>query len=292
MRPVQERIVEVHSLVPLEYEVTEDLVLRTNPESSVVVEKQPYVTIPHSPLGVYLTEELQELMEAFSEPSWAGRVRRGSWETFSAYVRQLLAARILLTYEVNCLITGCGRSGTVYTSCLLDELGADVPHETMGLDGIASWLLAVEADWAPWGPLRHMFQYRTVLHQVRHPLAAIASAQTFRPESWNYICRHIPCDVTEPLLLRCGKYWHYWNLQAEQTAEWTYRIEELPSVFEQVCEVVGVFPDRSRLAAVPADVNSRKERYGAITWDRLAELDPELTHKIQAQAAHYGYADE
>jgi hypothetical protein len=292
MEPVQEEIVNARSLAPLEYDVTEDLVLRTNPELNIVAEGQSYVTIPQSSLRIRLTEELQEVMEAFYEPSRAGSVCRGSWQAFSTYVRQLLAARILLSYEVNCLITGCGRSGTVYISCLLDELGADVPHETMGLDGIASWLLAVDAGWAPWGPLRRMFQYRAVLHQVRHPLAAIASAQTFRPESWDYICGHIPCDMTEPLLLRCGKYWHYWNLKAEQTSEWTYRIEELPRVFDRLCETVGVSPDRSRLVAVPADLNSRKERYSPISWDQLAELDSELTHKIQAQAARYGYAAE
>ena len=291
MGPVQEKIVEARDLAPLKYEVTEDLVLRTNPELNIVAEAS-YITIPQSSLSIHLTEELQEVMEAFSEPSRAGSVSRGSWETFSTYVRRLLAARILLTYEVNCLITGCGRSGTVYVSCLLDELGADVPHETMGLDGIASWLLAVDAGQAPWGPLRRMFQYRTIVHQVRHPLAAIASAQTFRPESWEYICGHIPCDVTEPLLLRCGKYWHYWNLKAELTSEWTYRIEELPRVFDRLCDTVGVFPDRSRLAAVPADLNSRKGRYSAITWNDLAELDPELTQKIHAQAMRYGYAAE
>jgi hypothetical protein len=283
MGPVEEEIVEARSLAPLEYEVTEGLVLRTNPELNIVAEEESYVTIPQSLLGIRLTEELQEVMEAFSEPSPAGNVS-------STYIKQLLAARILLTYEVNCLITGCGRSGTVYISCLLDELGADVPHETMGLDGIASWLLAVDAGSAPWGPLRRMFQYRTVVHQVRHPLRAIASAQTFRPESWGYICGHIPCDMTEPLLLRCAKYWHYWNLKAEQTAAWTYRIEELPRVFDRLCEAVGVLPDRSCLAAVPADVNSRRDSYSAITWDHLAELDPELTRKIQAQAARYGYA--
>lgn len=37
------------------------------------------------------------------------------------------------------LITGCGRSGTHFTARLLQEIGLDVGHETLGKDGVASW---------------------------------------------------------------------------------------------------------------------------------------------------------
>jgi hypothetical protein len=33
------------------------------------------------------------------------------------------------------LITGCGRSGTHYSSALFKHLGLDLPHESVGRDG-------------------------------------------------------------------------------------------------------------------------------------------------------------
>jgi hypothetical protein len=291
MIPLEDDIVDALRLPPFDDEIAEELVLRTNPELEVFDEEEsePHVIVPQSAGGVRLTDQVRRMLEVFSEPNPAGCASHGEWAESSEYLRRLLGARILLRHEVNCLITGCGRSGTAYSSRLLGELGADVLHETMGLDGIASWLLAVDADSAPWGPVRSQFHYRTVLHQVRHPLAAIASAQTFQPESWEYIATHIPCGLEEPLLLRCAKYWHYWNLEAERIAAWTYRLEELPAVFDRFCQATRCLPDRSCLEAVSTAANSRKAQYREIGWGELARLDPRLTDKIKEQAARYGY---
>ena len=50
----------------------------------------------------------------------------------------------------------------------------DVLHETIGRDGLASWFLAVDTEWVPWGPTSGQFSFDTIVHQVRHPLHVIA----------------------------------------------------------------------------------------------------------------------
>ena len=37
------------------------------------------------------------------------------------------------------VVTGCPRSGTLYTAKLLQAVGFDVRHEALGKDGIVSW---------------------------------------------------------------------------------------------------------------------------------------------------------
>lgn len=133
------------------------------------------------------------------------------------------------------LITGCGRSGTKYVTHLLRRLGLDVPHERMGADGIASWAMAVDADAVVWGVSPRDYDFEHVFHQVRDPREVIASATTFKPRSWDFICAHTPVPADDPVVLRAAKYWYYWNLEAEKIAGWRYRIDALADVFEEFC---------------------------------------------------------
>jgi hypothetical protein len=190
------------------------------------------------------------------------------------------------------LITGCGRSGTAYISSLLSLAGLDVGHEVaVGKYGIASWLLAVPADSVPWGPARRDFPIQTILHQVRHPLAVISSSQTLAPHSWEFICKHIPCEVDEPLALRCAKYWHFWNQSVESEADWRYRVEDLPAIWDELCRRVRNRHRRRRLPMppLPSDVNTRKGAFTALEWSTLRSLDARLCVTIQEQAVRYGY---
>jgi hypothetical protein len=191
--------------------------------------------------------------------------------------------------EKQTLIVGCGRSGTKYISRVLSSGGLDIGHEFMGKDGIASWLLAVDAESAPWGPRRRDFRFRTILHQVRHPLAVISSAQTFAQASWGFICQHIRCEPEEPLALRCAKYWRYWNERIEPDAEWRYRVEDVPIIWNELCERTRCTATDAALAVVPRDLNSRKGIYDPLTWNTLRSLDAPLCLAIQQQASRYGY---
>lgn len=220
------------------------------------------------------------------------------------------------------LITGCGRSGTKYVTHLLRRLGLDVPHERMGADGIASWAMAVDADAVVWGVSPRDYDFEHVFHQVRDPRQVIASATTFKPRSWDFICAHTPVPADDPVVLRAAKYWYYWNLEAEKIAGWCYRIDALADVFEEFCARLHLTPDRDVLARVDPDVNTRRrgrafhlyeelcERLRLDTsaflkrrltgasrtegpaipsWRDLQALDPELTACIRHKAHEYGY---
>jgi hypothetical protein len=220
------------------------------------------------------------------------------------------------------LVTGCGRSGTKYISFVLRRLGLDVGHERMGNDGIASWCMAVNAESVAWGVPASHYRFEHVLHQVRHPLEAIASIATFKEPSWRFIYAHTPIAANEPLLLRSAKYWYHWNLEAEKIAQWRYAVEQFPERFDEFCERLQVAPRREALERVNRDVNTRKlgralhlfeelsERLrlepspvlrrwlakpasnkvlSQPTWEALSALDPSLARNIREKAREYGY---
>ena len=220
------------------------------------------------------------------------------------------------------LITGCGRSGTKYATFVLRRLGLDVRHEKMGEDGVASWFMAVDAKTVPFGDASRNFVFNHVFHQVRHPLTVIPSVASFKEDTWRFVCAHAPIDINERLLLRCAKYWYYWNLNAEKIADWRYRIEDFETVFNPFCERLGVVPDTRVLEQISRDVNTRKlgwafhvyeelcNRLGQtpkplikrwlsvnknrdgqhpMSWNSLQLLDGELTENIRRKALDYGY---
>ena len=221
------------------------------------------------------------------------------------------------------LITGCGRSGTKYIAGVLQGLGLDVPHEDLGADGAAVWTMVVDSVTAPSGVGRRGLRFGTIIHQVRHPLRVIPSVTTFKRRSWAFIEQHIDCPASDPPLIRAAKYWALWNERAERLAEWTYRVEQLPAVFDEFCRRVGVPADPSVLDRVSTKVNSRRgmllrqvqrlfdkyelalptrvlhvlynERASYVrmpfTWGELETHAPEWSERIKAQARRYGYTE-
>src|SRR5690349_19921175 len=133
------------------------------------------------------------------------------------------------------LVTGCGRSGTKYTAELLKKLGLDVPHEHMGVDGIATWCMAVACDYSPWGGGSRDVRFGTVIHLVLQSTKVTPALTTITTTSWECIVIVIPCPVDEPILLRATKHRYYCNLEAEKVASWRYRLETLPNVFQEFC---------------------------------------------------------
>ena len=139
--------------------------------------------------------------------------------------------------ELELLITGCARSGTLYITKVLRLNGLAVRHEIhQGSDyGIVSWCMAVDSNKAAYGPPSNRYNFKHIFHQVRHPLKAIASQMTEGKRSWEFICKqvpHIPMD--DPILVRSAKYWFYWNLHAESKAELTYQIERVAEVLPEM----------------------------------------------------------
>ncbi len=220
------------------------------------------------------------------------------------------------------LITGCGRSGTIYTSTLLGACGLEVPHENnMGKDGIASWLFGAESSTAPWGPAPSEYSFEHIVHLVRNPLSSIPSITTFKRSAWDYITRQVPIDPSDPLLLRAAKYWLYWNELVEKRAHLRLRIEEMPGAIATLCDRIGSPVGISPMREIPTDLNTRRygrlfnlfeteclglgfvrqntllkkmlarlpPMYADITWSDLRALDPSLAERVCEKALSYGY---
>ncbi len=175
------------------------------------------------------------------------------------------------------LIIGCGRSGTMYTVKLLQELGFDIQHEVMGSDGMVSWFATFEdccclpKEHLP--PVKH--SDFIILHQVRHPVETIASIQTFTERSWQRVCMRVPeISLRDPLLVRCMKYWYHWNSIAEEKAVLTYRVESL---------------DRLDTQRVSKRINQRE--HSELTWADLKSVHSALCESVREVADRYGYSD-
>ncbi len=193
------------------------------------------------------------------------------------------------------LVTGTARSGTFYITKVLKECGLDIKHELFGSDGACSWLMVPETDETPWGPGRKGVVFKHILHQIRDPLKSMSSIYTTEPpQAWTYIMQNIP-EITwmDPKLVRCAKYWYYWNLKAEKLAEFSYPVEDIENQWENLERVLGMKLDKTSLDRISKDVNTRGGYKLEVTWKLLKrELDPYLFKQIQIMAQRYGYAIE
>jgi hypothetical protein len=226
-----------------------------------------------------------------------------------------------LSFSTRLLITGCGRSGTKYAAFALQRLGLEVPHERLGRDGISSWTMAVAAESRPYGPPSSEVSFQHIFHQVREPLATIASCMTFNNESWDFICRHVECPRRAPLLIKAATYWLLWNKKAEEIATWRYRIEDFQDgIAHEICTRMSVSFNMDTIISIPRNFNTRREgrtvhifeelfrkggfnvpgklrasvvksvRRDRVTWAALQKADPVLCARIRAKATEYGYS--
>jgi hypothetical protein len=214
------------------------------------------------------------------------------------------------------LITGCGRSGTLYSAKLFSELGLDILHELdtsghteRGGDGFSSWFLAVDDPHPPQGPTSVGNEFRYTLHQVRHPLLVIASFAQFilqkGSRSYPFLEKYIP-ELTsisgkkelcfkEKLLLQAALYWYEWNLLALKKATDTVQLENIGAELPGLCDALGIHFDADVLDRVSATTNERgiyiQDEPWVISWEELESLDPILTEKIRRLAETFGYQD-
>lgn len=190
------------------------------------------------------------------------------------------------------LITGCARSGTTYIAKILQESGLSIGHEKMLKDGVSSWYLACNPQKTKRGANPNKVRFAHVFHQVRHPLKVISSVyRTEDRHSWNYIMKHVPeIKMQDSHLVKCAKYWYYWNLKAENEAEWTYRIEDIDTILDEFGNRIGKKIQQTALEEISKDVNTFGNPKREFTWEDLQkELPPELFEKIHTLAEKYGY---
>ncbi len=192
------------------------------------------------------------------------------------------------------LITGCGRSGTHYTSAVLKQIGLDVPHERVGADGAASWKHIVSGTFVYIGKNREekidSSRFTRTLHQVRHPLKVIASMQTFSDSTWQYMEKYIELDLKGNPIKSAMQAWISWNELVELKATWRYKIEDLQSCFEKFCENAGL-PVQPMPQVPHGAKDSRTDRFDAVYWEDLVALDAGLADRVRQKALRYGYED-
>lgn len=181
------------------------------------------------------------------------------------------------------LITGCGRSGTVYIATCLNLVGIGVGHEQMGPRG------AVSGAWcAPEPPYPHYHErgerpeFDVIAHQVREPLATIGSITTSLEQSWKFMARWIPISMDWPVLKRAVHAWYHWNQMALDQAAWGWRIEDLP--WESVLTLFN--HEYVPLPQVSKTTNHRD--HVEVTWADVEKVSDGLEVKGMARA--FGYS--
>jgi hypothetical protein len=217
------------------------------------------------------------------------------------------------------LVTGCGRSGTLYASEVWKSQGLDVRHENprppngrMGRDGIASWYMTVNDPDPPFGPSAADYEFDLVIHQVRHPLKVIPSvalvifgdpASVRDPLSRQYIERNAPetrlsteersLPHRQQLLLQAARYWYCWNLLSQQKASLTVRVEHLTASLRGLCDLLGIAYRSEAADLISRSTHGRdlytNEAHCQIGWEDINRIDPALCQKIKELALAYGY---
>lgn len=217
--------------------------------------------------------------------------RMSFFRFFSTIFLFILICETCCAYTL--LVTGCGRSGTRFLSEFLEESGYSIKHEKPGEEGCVSWPMSVNS-YSPWGP-ESEDTFEHVFHQVRNPLAVITSwlinLDDLSRDEWIFIRQHVPeIDPEDSLIVQCAKYWYYWNLLAEEKAEWRYQIENLEEVLPEFMKRSGLVLNRKILRRVPRNINTWKVIQEQITWNDLKSQIPEdLYINIRNMAYRYGY---
>lgn len=201
------------------------------------------------------------------------------------------------------LITGCARSGTTYTTKVLKRF-LDLGHEKLGEDGMVAWQGAFDHKYGAhhWHLPDARIRFKHIFHQIRDPIPSITSMyqRSHDPgrawlNAWDYILFCVPeIDPDDSTVVKCAKYWYYWNLAAEKRAEWTYRIEDFEKILPKMSKRLGVKIDKRVLNKIPRNVNHTPptSKFKA-TWAILQkELDAELFENIKRMAKRYGYSTE
>lgn len=208
------------------------------------------------------------------------------------------------------LITAHPRSGTKYLSKLCQAYGLDVGHERMGANGICSWMLAADADCAPYGD-GTTFQpnvYDRVIRLVRHPLRVLASVihtENIEPDQpvgfgkhscREYVRRHAFGERSWALRRYVVRAEGNRYEQAVQTLlVWDTLIDDRKPAFtvhaeaaaEELPRRLGLNPlEASRLPSTK--VHARK--HPELTWVELKRhLRAELVTRLEDYTRRYGY---
>lgn len=210
------------------------------------------------------------------------------------------------------VITGCGRSGTLYMTKVLKILGFTVGHEGILKNGTSSWYIT-ERSHSEY--IKSVFQGHdvTFIHIVRHPIAVISSmwlcehlrnrlaldfVRIYYPE-W-----HIAHDLES---IAC--WWIFWNMEVSKNLpiHITLPIEQLqyPDAFARFCTLLKIkyrpkyYQRVKELGEKTHTIRgifkaSLKKTYGEdilkpITFKEIKEDNLTLANTLRTAAKNYEY---
>jgi hypothetical protein len=211
---------------------------------------------------------------------------------------------------LQCLITGTGRSGTLYISRVLTALGVSATHENESSVYVASYYHAPKFDLFDW-----------VVHETREPLKTIGSLTTF--DDWSFTVAE---KVLKPLYgvifprplgrskeLREGVYsdsekaemlknrkvsaiYHayYYNKFIEDYTKplFRFKVEEFVDYVDEILALTGVTVTSGVRDAAFENISKathhRSDRVD-ITWDEIESISPRVFPMLKEMAERYGY---
>ncbi|MEN8249447.1 MAG: hypothetical protein ABFS32_10990 [Bacteroidota bacterium] len=211
-----------------------------------------------------------------------------NYHKFQTYITALV---IRLKKSKAIVLTGCGRSGTRYSSKLLRKCGLHIGHEKLFFNGISSWRIVSDSTEPFMGPSFNEIKMldRVMIHQVREPLSSISSMLTIGKPSWEFIAKEIPVNLDkDSSILKAMKYYFYWNLKAETITDYRVKAETFSDDIRPILIDQGItFNDKLNDIKAKDAVNTRKHQI--LTWEDLNKEDPDLTGKIRLLGTRYGY---
>lgn len=138
------------------------------------------------------------------------------------------------------VVTGCGRSGTLYMAKVLTALGWDVGHEGFMTDGISSWYIVEKTRAAKVLEMMHGLDC-LYIHLVRNPLEVISSIMRCEliktREALDFFARTHPQYNGVELIERCARYWVEWNKETSKRfpIDLRLRVDDMPQCLEELC---------------------------------------------------------
>jgi len=174
------------------------------------------------------------------------------------------------------LVTGFPRSGTTFTSDLMQAAGYDVRHEKMGADGISSyaWVNPEKRTLA-------LSEFRHRIHVVRDPLKAVSSA-CFRFQSMRFI------DMFSPVVTGFRENAQIYNVVLAYLV-WTREADLIADTRIQVEHI-----DKELFGGVFAGkiANTNKSDHDDLSVDDLyAVLEKDLVLRFLEVRSKFGYGE-
>jgi len=191
------------------------------------------------------------------------------------------------------LIIAPPRSGTTYCSLKMRHHGYDVGHEQMGVDGMSSWLAAIETEERPFGlrPVERHSDYN-ILHVVRDPLLVVTSLVKVliprltrkRMDLLGFVGNH--CHISSGNTVgQAVEFFNKWTALCEAAASRTVRIEEFDRF---VCDH---FPRKPSLAERPPKTANTRGQVPPLTRRDLApKCTASAIKEFNLIRQAYGYA--